>query len=120
MRAWGVPYASSVSRLLFRGSLRREDDSSEEGLHGLRVVAHGKYETLIVGLVRPSVADGRVDHQITAALLDDRLEALDGFEQTYEFFVRFVTRQVDSTSAQPVSDHSRYVTTLVAHQALAR
>jgi hypothetical protein len=39
-----------------------------------------KDETLIVGFARRAIADWLVDHEITAALLDDRLEALDGLE----------------------------------------
>jgi len=78
-----------------------------------------KDETLIVGFARRAVADWLVDHEITAAVLDDRLEALDSFEQAYQLIVRFVARQVDSAGAQAFDHLSRDITACVAHEARA-
>jgi hypothetical protein len=81
------------------GAIHRLHNSTDKCADGFLVEATGKYEASIVGLSCFIGANRLIDHQITAALLDAPLEALDRLEKLDELLVRLPAGEMDSARA---------------------
>jgi len=96
------------------GAIHRLHNSTDKCADGLLVEPTGKYEASIVGFPCFIRAHRLIDHQITAALLDAPLEALDRLEKLDELFVRLSAGEMNSARAQAEFDFALDALTLIA------
>jgi hypothetical protein len=105
---------ATVLLALRAGAIHRLHDSTDKCADGFLVEATGKYEASIVGFPCFIRAHRLIDHQITAALLDAPLEALDRLEKLDELFVRLSAGEMNSARAQAEYDFALDALTLIA------